>query len=142
MKKTSSPKRSYSVTITLVGVFGFGIWNIGRVIALYQQTPYLLSLDIKPDPRLRLIVALIWALLFGGMTIALWLKRPFTRWAIPLTLSCYAVYEIILRALFVQVPSSRLSWLGQITFYLLIILFTYWALNRPTMQPNIKEEIS
>ncbi len=112
------------------------------MIALYQQSSYLLSLDIKPDPRLRLIIALIWALLFGGLTIALWLKRPYIRWAIPLALSCYAVYEIMLRAFFVQVPSSRLSWLGQITFYLLIILFAYWALNRPAMRANIKEEIS
>lgn len=134
MKKTSSPKRPYSVTITLLGVFGLGVWNSGRVIALYQQSPYLISLDIRPDPRLRLIAALIWALLFGGLTIALWLKRPFTRWAIPLTLSCYAVYEIILRAFFVQIPSSGPSWIGIVTFYLLIIMFAYWALNRPIMR--------
>lgn len=140
MKKTSSPKRPYSVTITLLGVFCLGVWNLGRVLALLQQAPYLLSLGVKPDPRLRLIIALVWALLLGGMTIALWLKRPFTRWAIPLTLSCYAVYEILLRAFYVLVPSSNLSWVGLVFFYLLLILFTYWALNRPIKRRFPKKE--
>lgn len=133
MKHTlTTAQRPRSVTIILWGVFLFGVWNVGRALALYQQMDLLLELALRPDPRLRLIMALVWGLAFFSLWWLLRQKRPFSRTLIPIILSLYSLYELGLSAFFGQ---SRLSpqtiWLNA-AFYLLLVGWTTWALNRKT----------
>lgn len=130
MSIRSAVTRPRSVTITLLGGLLLGGWNVGRAIVLGRQSRLLLTFDIDPDPRLRLIIAVIWALLFWGVAFALWRRRPFTRWAVPLLIFLYTVYEVGLIAFFAQSPLAQLRWPVTAVAYLVVILFTYWALNR------------
>ncbi len=127
---TTKKKRPRSVTIMLLGVMFLGALSAAKAFAMAQQVGLLMSLSLKPDPRLLLFIAVGWMILFWGSTIALWRRRSFTRWLIPLLLILYALYELILQGLFVQIPISGQDWLIRILFYDVAILFALWSLNR------------
>lgn len=114
----------------LSGGFLIGVWNGGRVIAL-QQSMNQIALHTRLDPRLRLIIALIWAVLFIGMTVALWQKRPFSRRIIPILIFCYGLVDLSLLAFGIRNPLNQQSWLIEVMLYTGLTLFSYWALNRP-----------
>jgi len=127
-----APHQPRSVTFALLGVFLLGLWNFGRALALNQQMALLIELAVRPDPRVRLVIALIWGFLFMGLWWLLRRKRPFTRRLIPLILVFYTLYELGLTAIFGQnhlLPQSIWFNLG---FYTLLILWYFWALNRKT----------
>ena len=127
---TTKEKRPRSVTITLLGVMLLGAWRAAQAFAMAQQIALLLALNIRPDPRLLLVIAVSWMILFWGSAIALWLKWPFSRWLIPLLLILYALYELVLQGLFVRIPISGQSWLLRILLYSVAVLFAVWSLNR------------
>ena len=108
---------------------------MGRVVAIYQQSDVLSELNNKIDPLFRLVAALVWAIVFGGMIVTLRQKLPFTRRAIPIILLLYAVYELSLTTTLAQTPPAQNSWLSNGAFYLLIVLFSTWALNRTAVTP-------
>ena len=113
---------------------------MGRVVAIIQQSNILSELNNKIDPRIRLLVALVWALWFGGLVIALRQRRPFTRRAIPIALLLYAVYELSLTITITQPQPGQSSWLVNTLFYLLLIVFSTWALNRTAVMPYFEKE--
>ena len=123
-------KRPRSVTFIFLGVVFLGLWNAAQLFALIQQVSLLLSLNIDPDPRLRLALAAGWMLLFWIVAIALWLKKAYTRWMIPLLIALYALYELVLVELYVRVPVSLGSTLLRIVLSAAAVLFAVWALNR------------
>lgn len=112
----------------------FGLWNTARVTVLGRQLTLWLELGIQPDPRVRLVGALIWAILFLGAAAALWQRRPFIRLAIPILLLLYAIYELGLILVFAQ---TSLAWQGMALnaiLYAVTILFSQWALGRKATQ--------
>ena len=113
---------------------------MGRVVAIVQQSNVLIELNNKIDPRIRLLIALVWALWFGGMMVALRQQRPFTRRTIPITLLLYAVSELSLTISFAQNQPAQSSWLLDGLFYLVLIVFSYWALNRTAVTPYFEKE--
>ncbi|HEX6383653.1 MAG TPA: hypothetical protein VF177_03185 [Anaerolineae bacterium] len=130
MSLPTAAKRPLSVTLTLWGVFLLGVWNIGRAIALGRQSSILLALGATPDPRLRLVIAVFWGLLFLGLALALWRRRSFTRQAVPISLLLYTLYRLSLLLFFTQVPVNWQAWLPQSMMYVGVIVFAQWALNR------------
>lgn len=139
MINSPTPRRPRAVTITLWGVFLLGGWNTGRAIAIAQQMSMLLALEIIPDPRIRLIIALVWALIFFGLTIALRRGRPRTRQTIPISLLLYGLIELGLLLIFVQAPGARRSWMLNSITYGGMTAFAYWALNRLAATSYFKE---
>ena len=127
---SDKPSRPRSVTITLIGVILIGMWYAGQLFALIRQYSLLLTLNVTPDPRLRLVIAAVWMALFWGAAVALWRRKSFTSWFIPLLLSLVALYELTLLGLFVQIPESGQGWLMRILLYAALILFASWSLNR------------
>ncbi len=121
--------RSRSVTITLWIVFLLGTWNAGRVLTLMRNGRTLAKYITRPELYVRLGLTLLWALLFWGLAVALWQKRPFARRAVPLLLSLYAIYELSLPVFFAPTPAARQGWLVNALFYLVIILFSVWSLT-------------
>ena len=128
--------RPPSVTITLWGVILFGVWNLGRAVAIGQQMTLAQSLSIQPDPRLRLLGAMLWAANFWGAAVQLWRKRPSTRYLIPLLFLLYAIYNLGLAACWVQSPIIIPSWSLAITFYLSTTFLSAWALNTTPRDPH------
>lgn len=137
--QTTTP-RPRAVTITLCGVFFLGVWNMGRVVAIQQQNIMLSDFNNSIAPHFRQVAALVWAVVWGSMMIALWQKRPFTRRAIPISLLLYAVYELSLTITFAQAAPAQTAWLSNGSFYLLIILYSTWALNRTAVTPYFQKE--
>ncbi len=130
--------RPRTVTITLWGVFILGAWNVGRALTLGQQSRLLLEFGVVPDPRWRLIIALMWSSLFWGLTILLKRKRPITRQAIPLLILVYALFELGFLFFFAQAMPARRAWLVNMVFYGILFLFVSWALNRPAAKVYFK----
>ncbi len=130
MNLASSTNRPRSVTLTLWGVFLLGVWNFGRALALGQQRVLLQELGAHPDPTFRLIVALVWGIVFFGLGDMLRRKRPFTRRLIPLSIFLYALYEMGLIILFAAAAPARQSLLLDALLVLSGVLFSGWALNR------------
>jgi len=131
MDTRSIAKRPFTVTLATLGVFLLGLWNLGRAAALYRAQDLLLALQMQPDPRLRLIIALVWAGIFGGLAWAIWRRRPYSPKAAPVLAAVYAAYDIGARLLSPPARLNGTSWLLMGIFYLSIILFVTWALNRP-----------
>lgn len=130
MSLFSTPKRPRSVTITFWSVIFLGTWNLGRAIAIGQQLNLQDVLNLQPDPRLRLIAAGLFTVLFFWLAWQLWRKRPFTIRAIPITISWYTVYETAVWLIFAQSPRNWSLWLISSLFLISLVLFTRWALQR------------
>lgn len=126
----STPNRPRSVTITLWSVIFFGTWNLGRAIALGQQLNLQEVVNIQPDPRLRLVAAAFFAVLFFILAWQLWRKRPFTIRAIPTAIAGYALYETAVWLQFAQPPRNWSLWLLTSLLLMGSILFTRWSLRR------------
>jgi hypothetical protein len=127
---TDLPKRPRTISLVLLLLVVLGAIQLATVVALSRQSALLLDLQVKPDPRLRMIIAVVWTAVFWGSAIALRHKLPATRWLIPLFLALNAFYGMAIRGLFVQVPISGDQWLLHSLFAAALILFAWWALNR------------
>lgn len=132
--------RPRSVTLTLWGVFLLGGWNCGRLIMISLNYRLLAPFSTTPKPFFRLIMALVWLLLLWAAALALWQKRPFTRHTIPALLFIYAVYELGLLLAFAQAGPARSGWLVNTLFYMVIIMFSYWALNRTAVTAYFRDQ--
>jgi hypothetical protein len=130
MSLFSTPKRPRTVTITFWSVIFLGTWNLGRAIAIGQQLNLQDVLNLQPDPRLRLVAAGLFTVLFFGLAWQLWCKRPFTIRAIPITISWYTVYETAVWLIFAQPPRNWSLWVVSTLLLIGTILFTRWALRR------------
>jgi hypothetical protein len=128
MKPTTT--RSWPVTITLWGVFLIGAWNGGRAWALWQQSDLLRELGARPDPTILTGLAIVWIVVWLGLGVALWQKRPFTRHAIPATLIIYALYELSLLTWLAATPPPQQGWRFHILLFTIMTLFSLWSLNR------------
>ncbi|WP_420640599.1 hypothetical protein [Candidatus Leptofilum sp.] len=128
----SSPKRPLTVTITFWSVIFLGTWNLGRAIAIGQQLNLPTVLNLQPNPRLRLVAAGLFTLLFFILAWQLWWKRPFTIRAIPSTIAWYTLYETAVWLFFAQPPRNWSLWIISSLFLISSILFTRWALQRAT----------
>ena len=126
----ANKKRPRSVTITLVGVILFGTWSAARAVAIARQIDLLVALDTRPDPRVLLIIASVWAILFWGVAVGLFLRRSVTRWLAPVLVILYALYELGLEGLFESTTIPVQGWLLRILLYDGVIIFVIWSLNR------------
>ncbi len=130
MQKIGQRARPRSVTITFWGVIVFGVWNLGRGLAIWQQRTMPQVLEIQPDPRIRLVLAAVWVVCFGGLAAALWQKRPFTRLLIPTLFIMYALVELAQYVWVMPSPLNRQAWQLPTSIYGTAVLFSAWALNR------------
>lgn len=121
--------RPFSVTLVTWGVFIIGLANVWRAVALFQQSGLLLELGVSFDPRVRMLVALVWALIFILMFVASWRRLTVSRFLTPLLLFLYAVYEVGFSGLFAQSTVSRDGIQASVILYGIAVLFSAWALN-------------
>lgn len=122
--------RPRSVTITFWSVIFLATWNLGRTIAIGQQLDLQRTLEIQPDPRLRLAAAILFGALFLVLAGQLGRKRPFTIKAIPATIAWYTVYETAVWLPFAQPPRNWTLWLLASLILISSSIFTRWSLRR------------
>lgn len=113
---------------------------MGRAAALYREQDLLLTLQVQPDPRLRLLIAGVWVVIFWGLAWAVWRRRPFSQKAIPGLTALYAAYDLGLPFIYPTARLNQTNWLLTGAFYIIIILFMAWALNRPAANAYFKTE--
>ncbi len=135
------PHRPRRITLIIWGAFLLAGWNAAKVVALTQQSELLVSLAVRPDPRLRLVVALVWVIVWSGLGIGVWQKRPFTRLILPLTFLLYALYELILTFFFAQTPLARQTFLPQVLMAVLVGGVSWWALNGTAVNPYFQRSL-
>jgi len=124
-----------------LGVFFLGIFNAGRTLAIAKESRLMLALNVTLDPRIRIGMALMWVVIFGGVAGAMWRKRPFTQRALPFLLTAYTLIELVQLLFFAQNVSKQKLWLTGV-FYLILILVTWWGLKRPSTQAYFSKEKS
>lgn len=129
-KRFPSSSRPRSVTLVAVGVLLLGLVNIFRAVGLYRQSDLQLELGVTLDPRLRMILAVFWAIVLISLAVALWLRKPVTRILIPVLLTIYAVYRLSLVGIFAGSEYARSSQILTAFLYGVAILISIWALNR------------
>ena len=130
LQKGRRKVRPLSVTVVVWGISLLGLANGWRAAGIFRQSGLLLALSASPDPRLRALVALFWAIVFVVLAIALWLRWSLVRWAIPGALFLYGLYQIGLIGFFAQTAESTKGWTVNAAIYGVIILFLIWILNR------------
>ena len=130
----SRPHRPKSVTISIAGVFLLGMWNVWRVALLVQQRHFLRQLDVSLDPTVRLVLALLWALLFLALAVALWRRWRWARWSALVALALYTLYHLALTAFFVPAAAARQGWLASLLLGVGAIIWLSWALYRPALR--------
>jgi hypothetical protein len=124
------PKRPRSLTLVLVLLILLGLIQAAKVVALREQSALLLDLQVRPDPRLRMIIAAVWMIIFWIMAIALWRRIALTRWLVPLVIVMHVVYELAILWLYAQVPISNERWFLYCFVTAVMVSFCAWALNR------------
>lgn len=127
-------RRPLSVTVTAVGVFLLGAWNVWRSVELARQRDLILALEPSLDPLALLVFAIVWALVFVALAVALWRGLPPVRPWLPLALAAYALYQMLLVAFFVRSPLSRQGWQFDLLLYVVAIAWTVWVLYRPAQR--------
>jgi hypothetical protein len=88
------------------------------------------QLEVTPDPRLRAVLAGLWALLFLAAAVALWRRLRPARIAVPALLGTYGLYSIGLPALFARDDLSTDNLALAAAAYGVAVAFAAWALNR------------
>lgn len=136
----SQADRPRAVAVVLWGTWLLAFYNGARAFVLTRQMRLLLALAIQPDPRFRLVGAIVWMFLFLGAGLLLWRRHHSIRRLLPILLASYVLYELTLLALFAQVALTGFAWLGRISFAVLAVGFTQWVLNRPTASSYFREE--
>ena len=126
--KANRPRR---VTITALGVFLLGVWNGWRAVTLAQQNELLLGLALRPDPRVRLALALMWAVFFCTLAIGIVRRQRWTRPAGFVSILLYALYNLILLVGFVQSAVVRQAWPAWLLLYVAALLFVAWSFYGP-----------
>ena len=122
--------RPRSVTLIAWGVFLLGLVNGWRALGLWRQRSLLEELGVVPEPGIALLVAWLWAAAFVILAVFLWQGRPVSRLLGPALLLVYALYQLLLVALFAQSGQSRSGLPGSAGLYAVALLVMIWALNR------------
>lgn len=122
-------RRPRRVTILAGGVFTLGLVNGWRAGSLAAQYPWLSSLPITLDPRLRFMMAALWALVFLAVAVALWRGRTRGRTAVPLALTVYALYRWLLLAFYVVSPVARARWPALLAAHGAGLVFSLWVVH-------------
>lgn len=104
------------IHIVLWGVVFLALWNLGQAVALFRQMGGLAELSLTPDPRRRLVMALIWSVLFWAAAAFLW-RGHSRRWPlVPLLLAVYGVYELGIMIAFSNWPPAMLPIFAYVAF--------------------------
>jgi len=74
------------------------------------------------DPRLCAAVSLVWAIVFLGLAVALWRRRPLTRFVVPVATLLYGLNRLVAPG--PCAPAARL----QDGISLEVIIFMAWVL--------------
>ena len=135
MRRPGHPR---TVTITALGVFLLGMWNVWRAVELSSHLRLFLTLDPTLDPRIRLGLAVIWAVVFVVLAALLWLRRPAVRQVLPISLVLYALYRLSLLAFLMPAPAARRGWPATAALYAAALMWTLWALYRPANDQHWK----
>ncbi len=121
--------RPLSVTLLTWGVLLLGLANVWRAVALFRQSNLLLDLGVSLDPRLRMLVALTWALVFLSISLSIWRRWKVTRFLTPILLILYAAYQLGLVRFFSQTYKVNTNWQVDSGLHIAALIFTIWALN-------------
>ena len=133
-------RRPLAVTLVILGVILFGLWNVSKAIALAQNMALLSSRGIQPAPGLQLAVAIVWAVLFLGMAGLLVKRRPFTRIGVPALILGFGLYTLGIRLLFSPLPVRQQGdWFITGTFFLGMTVLAAIALERGWKNNYYKE---
>lgn len=116
------------------GVFLLALANGWRAVGLGRQDGLLLALGASLNPVVGLVLALIWCILFIIAAAALWRGHPLTRFVIPTLLLTHGIYQLGLLLIFARSPASRNAWLAVGLLFTLALLFSVWALYRPSVR--------
>lgn len=135
-----SPKRPRTIFLVIILLIFLGFIQAAKVVALNEQSALLLDLQVSPDPRLRMVIAAIWMIVFWILAVALWRKKTLTRWLVPALIALYVVYELAVLRLFAQVAISGERWFLNSFLAAALVSFAYWALNRSAAIPYYLED--
>jgi DNA-binding XRE family transcriptional regulator len=127
---SQQPSRPLSITLIAWGTFLLGLANGWRAVGLNRQSSILIELEVVPDPRLRLAIALAWAIVFLVLAGMLWFRRRLTRWAIPGLVAVYSLYQMALTVLFFRSPDAARGWPLTVLLSLMVVVGLTWFLNR------------
>lgn len=122
--------RPRSVTLIAWGVFLLGLVNGWRALGLWRQQSLLEELDVVPEPGIALLVAWLWTAAFAILAVFVWQGRLLSRFLAPVLLLVYALYQLLLVALFAQTGESRSGLPRDAVLYALALVVMTWALNR------------
>lgn len=127
MSESPVPTRPLAKRVVLWGLMLLALWNLGRAAVLYRQAGWVSSVEVIPDPRLRMVLASAWAIIFLAATWVL-LNRSCRNWrAIPLLMTLFGVYELGMMIAFATEPPAPLLVLAYAAF----VCFVVWVLWRP-----------
>lgn len=142
MSALAAPISPRAARVIQSGLWLLALLNLARAVALWRQADWLTGLPLSPDPRLRLALAFLWALLFAAAAATLRAARPPGRRLVSLLLVAYGVVELSMTLGFTSTPLA----LPSVALYTAFAGFaglTLWppparALSHPS-EPRPKE---
>lgn len=129
------PPTRLSLRIRLVAwmLFFLALWNLVRVVVLIQERGFLAEQGLGANTLARLLFSAAWAAGFLAVGVGLWRRWPPARPGVLLILTGYALYNLLLLALFVQSPVERQGWLARLLGYMIALALVAGLLYRPEL---------
>jgi hypothetical protein len=122
-------ERPRVVVITFWLAILLSTWQAGRLFALWEQTGLLLTLRTIFDPRITMLTAAIWALIFLAIALAIWNRKSLVRWLFPFTLTLFALVDLFILRLLGRLDAEMQDVAPRLLLYGSLILFVAGSLN-------------
>lgn len=125
----SAPRRPLSLLITIVAIFLLAIWNLWRAAIILRQRPLIEEIGPTLPPEIRLVMAIVWSILFVVLAVALWRRKPTMRIFLPLSVLIYGGYHLFM-TIFMPAPAARETWPLQVIALVAAVVWTGWVGKR------------
>jgi hypothetical protein len=133
-----SERRPFGVTLFLWMVLSLSVWGAIRLFAALRWWGILYEFDARLSPLYLSITGAGWVLAGGVLLWSLSIRKTWTRWAVPFSISLWLA-EYWIERLFFQAPRANLPFVLAASALLLVLAITI-TLTRATKNFFTKSE--
>ena len=123
MGLASGSSRSLAWTVLRWAIVFLGLWNLGRAFIIGRQLDWLVGLTLSVDPRVRLVIASAWGVLFLATGLFLG-RRTWVQRAAPFLIAGFGITELIMTSRF----ASDSPVLFPVLAYGVFVAWSFWVL--------------
>ena len=121
-------------------MLALGLANLGKAVMAARYAVLLPDLPMTVPWGYLVATGAFWGLVLSACGIALWLRRPWARWATPATATLYQAHVWLNHLLFDASDYARQTRSRDLVLTLLLLALTWGLLNAPATRKTFHLE--